>query len=98
MTMRFRLRGRLRSEARLIGTYRLPQGTVQLHQCEDGQVRWSCDCEAFQVTARQPDLWCEHITHAAALRSIERLMRWRPCATAHSTSTMTFPAGCPDSR
>jgi hypothetical protein len=77
MTMIFRLRGRSRPEARLLLTYRFPDSTVQLHQARHGQVRWSCDCEVFQQPARQPDLWCEHITRAAALRSIERLMRWR---------------------
>jgi hypothetical protein len=78
MTIQFRLRAP-RPEARLIETYPFPDGTALLHQAgRCGQVRWSCDCEAFQqLSARQQEIWCEHITRAAALRSIERLMRRR---------------------
>jgi len=62
----------------LIGTYHFPRTTVQLRQAGGGQLRWSCSCAAFQQehTLRE-ELWCEHITRAAALRSIERLIRRR---------------------
>jgi hypothetical protein len=78
MMMRFRLRGQMRPEALLIETYHFPRTTVQLHQAGRGQLRWSCNCAAFQQehTLRE-ELWCEHIMRAAALRSIGRLMRWR---------------------
>lgn len=78
MTMRFLLRGQMRQEGRLIGTYHFSRTTVQLHQAGRGQLRWSCNCAAFQQehTLRE-ELWCEHIMRAAALRSLERLMRRR---------------------
>jgi hypothetical protein len=77
MTVRFRLRGR-RPEAKLIETYAFPEGTVHLHRADGGRVRWSCDCQSFQTQPmRLQEQWCEHITRAAALRSIDRLMRWR---------------------
>jgi hypothetical protein len=78
MTMRFCLPGRKRQEALLIRTHHFPEATVQLHQGERGQLRWSCSCPAFQQEhPLREELWCEHIMRAAALRSIERLIRRR---------------------
>jgi hypothetical protein len=62
--------------ATVIATYDFREATVQLQQTPDTQVQWSCDCEAFQRESNpHGDVWCEHITRAAAQRSIERLTR-----------------------
>lgn len=60
-----------------MATYRFLETTVQLQQDGGARVKWVCDCEVFQrQNPHRETMWCEHITRAAALRSIERLTRW----------------------
>jgi hypothetical protein len=76
MWLRIRLGRGLRKDAKVLGTYRFPTGTVQVLQTTDRQLHWTCDCEIFtrQGAHREP-VWCQHIDRAAARRSLERLTR-----------------------
>jgi hypothetical protein len=65
--------------ATVLAVYPMGRWTAHLEQKADGRTQWICDCEKFRTSAmRNIPPWCQHVSLAAAQRSVERVTGERP--------------------